>query len=757
MAISPELKSQIIQYLAVLPDFRSRSGRIDFLSRCAFTDDLISQIDLEGNAHEFTTHLIDRLAGLATPGSSPRGITSILEAARQVVGEFDTESLADIDHLINQIYLPSPTEARLTRHNLPPRRGRLVGRDSEVNKIVGGLTSESTSVLVLTGPKLVGKKSIALESAYHILEINGTGDFDAIVWQNAHYRPLELRELCTALSRMLRPTAPPDLHEAITPQDLFDLLQQTNQHCLLVIPKLLPGDQPAVEFLASLPTPNRALVTTFAVPTSLGRAIYIQPMNQEASLELIREQAREKGQQILIDAPDNDLRLLADKCGGFPPVLCWAVGRISEDSSLDEVIDDLNKARADPFKIWEDAYIALEAQDKQVLQGIVAFPRDTSRDALVWVTGLELDNVRRSLSRLVSSGMVNTNQALHEKDKRYSLYNQVRNYLQNRMTASRRDWIVLYNKAEDYLVQFCQQNGREQWDRYPLINAEMDNLQALFQILELQKEYVPLLELVDNLQYYLTVIGSWRLRLAWGQAALKAADALEKRRAKAEYQIELIGWSQVHLGDMTAAETAIHQGLSFAVSNNDPIGQACAWRNLGSIERKLGRYENAARLYDTAEKFAMQVSDDYLRQRLLGQVSASRGTLANRMGDLALARQMYGQALGKFRKIGHEAKMAMIYSRLGDVARQEGVLDRAEWNYKESQRLAQAVQRTSTMAYNELGLAFISEAQQHYKEALVHVENAYRLFHGIAIVNELGEIEQALELYERLKKITQST
>ena len=90
--------------------------------------------------------------------------------------------------------------------------------------------------------------------------------------------------------------------------------------------------------------------------------------------------------------------------------------------------------------------------------------------------------------------------------------------------------------------------------------------------------------------------------------------------------------------------------------------------------------------------------------------------------------------------------MAMIYSRLGDVARQEGVLDRAEWNYKESQRLAQAVQRTSTMAYNELGLAFISEAQQHYKEALVHVENAYRLFQGIAIVNELGEIEQALEL-----------
>ena len=100
--------------------------------------------------------------------------------------------------------------------------------------------------------------------------------------------------------------------------------------------------------------------------------------------------------------------------------------------------------------------------------------------------------------------------------------------------------------------------------------------------------------------------------------------------------------------------------------------------------------------------------------------------------------------------------MAMIYTRLGDVARQEGVLDRAEWNYKENQRLAQAVQRTST-AYNELGLAFISRMQQHYKEALVHVENAYRLFQGIAIVNELGEIEQALELYERLKKITQST
>ena len=171
-------------------------------------------------------------------------------------------------------------------------------------------------------------------------------------------------------------------------------------------------------------------MTTFAVPTSLGRAIYIQPMNQEASLELIREQAREKGQQILIDAPDNDLRLLADKCGGFPPVLCWAVGRISEDSSLDEVIDDLNKARADPFKIWEDAYIALEAQDNQVFKELWLF-RATFRDALVWVTGLELDNVRRSLSRLVSSGMaVNTQPGVARKDKRYSLYNQVRNSLQ---------------------------------------------------------------------------------------------------------------------------------------------------------------------------------------------------------------------------------------------------------------------------------------------------------------------------------------
>lgn len=113
-------------------------------------------------------------------------------------------------------------------------------------------------------------------------------------------------------------------------------------------------------------------------------------------------------------------------------------------------------------------------------------------------------------------------------------------------------------------------------------------------------------------------------------------------------------------------------------------------------------------------------ADDALRAAVL----AAGGSFPYRQGDLAAAREIWGEALALYSKLEDKDGIARCIAELGGVASQAGELDEAAAAYRESHALFVELGRTHRAAIALANLAAIAELQGDHEAAVEYGERA---------------------------------
>ena len=207
--------------------------------------------------------------------------------------------------------------------DLPVALTRLLGRERELGELRRLLVNARTRLLVLTGAGGSGKTRLAVEAARQAARsfANGVCLVELAAVRNAE---LVLGAIASALAV-----------EAGASADLFEALVGTlrTRELLLVLDNAEHVQAAAPLFTKLLTRAPRVsvLVTSRVVLHVYGERVYpVEPLDEEAAVELFRERARDAGAHIQATADDDEaIRTICRRLDGLPLALELAAGRTS--------------------------------------------------------------------------------------------------------------------------------------------------------------------------------------------------------------------------------------------------------------------------------------------------------------------------------------------------------------------------------------------------------------------------------------------
>lgn len=629
---------------------------------------------------------------------------------------------------------------RKVRADLPPLGGPLVGRDREIKQLMD-LLREGKSPLVIEGMAGMGKSALATAVAHACYE---EGVFDAYIWWSARYEPQPLAALLDRIGRVLG-------HRMDSGQPTYNSIEGTcdllGQHkCLLVVTKVTQLQHSEIlDFLYGVPFTTCILLTTTS-PVSFGNHIIVGPFDTPAALELVRLRAKQLACHNLMGMSDDQLKPLCEVSGGSPVALRLAVGLIKQGIHLDRIMQDL-RSGADCFGVLcADAYALLPETAKEALH-LICISRDSiSGEALERILQASRAILEQDwLAHLRDMALVVEQCADIWADSRFSPANRlVREYYNtairiNQPEKDRR----LRDAAATYYYEECQLKGYENWSEHDWIERNLEEVLATLDWYAKTHQRHLLVEMMQAIYYFLGIRGYWQERLIYGDRAGQAARQLGDRQSEAEILVRVIGWTEIQLCEYTKAREDIWRGLKMFEEIDDKGGLASAYRYLGTIERRQGRFDQATSFYQKAISCAQLAPD---KARLIAGAKVSLGTMYFKTDRLVECEQQLQEALSILEELGHTSKVAEVLSRLGDVKLKQGQIEEAERLYHESEDYAQRINRPKTRAYNLLGFARIARRRGNHEVASEYAQRARIMFGNLGIADESAEMADLLEL-----------
>jgi tetratricopeptide (TPR) repeat protein len=152
------------------------------------------------------------------------------------------------------------------------------------------------------------------------------------------------------------------------------------------------------------------------------------------------------------------------------------------------------------------------------------------------------------------------------------------------------------------------------------------------------------------------------------------------------------------------AEKVLTDSLALARRSRDPVGEAKALNQLGSVASNTGRLEQARKLHEQALAIARRAGDRPLTARALHLL----GEDLRDLGDLDRATAMLEEAAAIDTELGdRDAAMTSLHS-LGDLALDGRDTARAQSRYREALAICHELGDERSQAYCLAGLASIA-------------------------------------------------
>jgi predicted ATPase/class 3 adenylate cyclase len=556
----------------------------------------------------------------------------------------------------------------LYRTNLPIPATPFLGRQEELNEVLGLLRSQGRRLLTLTGPGGTGKTRLALQAA-----AESSDDFpDGIYWV-----PLApLNDAALVLEATAQSVGAQDgLAEHLADKRLLILLDNF-EHVVEAA-----GD--LTRLLSSCPN-LRLLITSRELLRVPGEHAYaVPPLKAKDGTDLFLARARAADPGF---ASGGAVRELCARLENLPLALELAAARIrilSPEQLLERLsqrLDLLSAGRGvDPRQqtlraTIEWSYELLNQNEKTLFARLSVFAGGCTLEAAEEVCRADLDD----LQSLVDKSLVR-----FRERTRFWMLETIREYALERLQESG-DYDVLLRRHAEYFLKLAHEAEPHllgsPGDWLKRLEAEHNNFRAAFEAFEASRETQLTLELAGAL------IRFWYIRghLTEGRRRLESALHSDERptsaRAKAANAAAV---AAVNTRDTAGARGWAQHALELHQELGDQWDTAYSIYLLGTAAGEEGDFETARELFEDSLRRFRESRDDHYTLVATDALAWVVGSL----GDGARRRALHEENLRQARAQSNQRILSLTLDQLAVIAREEGRHDEAVSMLQESLRI----------------------------------------------------------------------
>lgn len=707
---------------------------------------------------------------------------------------FEQEAIKKLQSLLDALERPVEQQ-RLKEetclHNLP-RRPFFVGREQEIETILGSLDPASrTFIVAIEGLGGVGKTSLAIEVAYRCIEQNL---FAAIIWVTAKDLILTtygveeqtpdiqaLKDIYSTIGEVLNyPTIGNTPLEEQTKISYNLLSKQTT---LLLIDNFetlsLQEREKIIAFLRRTPVTVKSIITS-RERIAEGHRIQLKGLLNDESKTLLQWSASQHANRLTNEQIDDIIKVT----GGLPLAMLWVEGQVSTFGlPVSQVIERLEFSSELPILqfCFEQSWVLLEnLKAQQILIALALHIDPATRNALTYIVeARDSDEYDYALTSILQLSLIVHNQQLD----RFTLLPLTRRFVLAKAKQSK----TFVKKANQRMAQYYLDLVREQsdfrlWRDYDRLLLDRDNILAASQLCyrtlkqrtartsalpQAQRKQAEIL--VEFAQVFGSVLwqcGFWLDRLSLTHAALEAAQLLEDWKSVGNFSRN-ITWIYFYQGDYIRAQHWAEASLQAMLRTDDAVRVATAKRALGTVVTRLGKFKlakelllEAIKVYENHKNDENQNNDENHKQN--DYVLYSLGFAQNDMGDLAYEMHNYDEATSWYESAiqtwqlperqDPNRHISIGLNGLGFVALRQGRLSEATQFFDQSMDAAgESSIRQEEKARAKLGLAEIAVEQTDLEQAVKLAQEALETFKRVGMQHEIHLAQQLIDHFSHTK------
>jgi tetratricopeptide (TPR) repeat protein len=605
-----------------------------------------------------------------------------------------------------------PNERGLTEQiikpNLPvPLYSQFVMRSTAYQAVLAGLRSELAATIIVSLGGM-GKTSLAraVAGAYE----DGREQlptFVAAVWVSDLGHP-GTTTFSTVLDTIARVLDYPGLTEQahLTKLREIELLLRTQATLLVIDNAETINDTVLLEWLAHLPKPSKALITSRVALPALAQAttVELDPMNARESRELVAAWLVRNSLRGVSNALEQ-LLPIAETVGGNPKAIEVALGLVQK-RGLTAVVTDLQAARAE--RLFDDlfarSWVLLDGAAQRVLLAMALFPGSAPGAALAYVADLLPGAFDKASDQLSDLSLLDREQTDLRNPPRYTVHPLVRAFISARLRESgsepalRERWLAWVTDLAGS-VGFCWND----LDRLERLDQDHEIVQAALEWTADQGRHRETIALAEGVRYYYSVRGLWdEQRLAnyarRATAARQLGDASElvlslaqhaevkSKQATLPTAHELLVQAEAAAAGQQLSDDATfelgHARALLAYASKDFVVAEARWRALLPFAAELGGQKHV-------------INRRWLATCLLDQDQSDE---AAALYEASLAD---AQACNDLRSVaGNSLKLAAIHLKCGELTAAAEALERSRAlaeRYQDRRRLAEYYQLTASL------------------------------------------------------------
>ncbi|MBD2168930.1 tetratricopeptide repeat protein [Calothrix membranacea FACHB-236] len=690
---------------------------------------------------------------------------------------FEQESIKKLQDRLQK--LESPFEIKKNEYEVTclqnlPRRLFFVGRENEINTILGSLEPASRTFIVsVEGLGGVGKTSLAIEAAYRCLEEKL---FASIIWVSAKETVLtitgieeqtpELKALKDIFSAIGQVLNYPSIGNASLEEQSkisYDLLSK--QTTLLLIDNFealsLEERDQIVNFLRKTPITVKSIITS-RERIAEGHRVQLKGLLSDESKKLLQWSASQHATRLT----NEQVQDIIDVTGGSPLAMLWVEGQVAMfGQAVSQVLERLEFSSDIPLLkfCFERSWNLLELEAQQILIVLALHIDPASRNALKYIVeGGESEGYDNALTHVYQLSLVIHN---HELD-RFSLLPLTRKFV---LTQSKHKKTFI-NKANQRMAQYylnfvSHRGGFQNWRDYDQLLLDRDNILAASQwcyrtlqqkksrgstTLSYAKRKVAemLIKFAQTFGSVLWQRAYWLERLSLTHAALEAAQLLEDWKGVSGFSRN-ITWIYFYQGNCERAQYWAEASLQAALKTNDILFIAAAKRALGTVVIRLGKFDLAKQLLLEAIDICQEHKDDDYAIYSLGFSLYGMGDLKYEMQDYDAAVYWYQEAIKIWQLPTRQDPIrhtSIGFNGLGFVALEQGQLEQATQYFSNSIEAAGEVSRQEETARAKLGLAQIAVKRNDIETGIKLAQEALEIFKQLGMQREIHLAQGVIDL-----------
>lgn len=664
------------------------------------------------------------------------------------------ESLLERSSIERDKFLPTahekPFDLKDVGYFLPRREhSELIGREPELEKLRGWLSSRTSSFISITGLRGIGKTALILEGlsqrgteepANHLKQLS-----PPIIYISAKDELISRHTIvpksgvenweqfvtvtCMVLGQDQQlERYPPAYHSNFLKRVLSD------HRALLIFEDLdRVADAAIYSFLRELPELTKCIVSSCkdldGLPTNRD-AIQLNELGEREREALIQSE----GVRRRWEFSPRQLKLLSSATGGIPMVIKWGVEEIGTVRDFEIAHRELMDPGSTIYEyIFQRSLQSLESTSPYALQLLTAlsmFPDDASEESLKIVAQIPNDEFASSIACLQSYSLVSV------LDEGISALDITKNYVRHKTAKEKTQEHQL--TILDYYIQLAGSYSGELWHTHRkniigLIAAQqgVDSVALIRSALHLVTAYINKLE---NSRFQDDIFEISEL-------AIDLSRSLGSIRQQVDFMLDYYGMVHFLRSEYSKAEVLNREILALSKGEGYSIGAAKAYRNLGGLAKAQGRYPEAYELLIKAL--------EHLDESQADQIRVVKGLLSSTLRKLKRfdeARELIMEEIEYCRGQGtiEENRLSVALCRLGTAYLEEENPRQAIPYYQESLQIDETLGRDLSIGYNLFKIARCYNMLGEQNLAHEYAEKAERVSESLPQTNLPGEIREFL-------------